>query len=532
MKRDDESAIQRHSNNVPDIQHSDDGKSQLELNLAIPQTLRTEFNFLKYPFFDLSGDSKRAKIEINESVVTDEGAFRILWRVSRNVESRFPGDFEKRVHRAVEQIINATPKPITNPLRLGSVYYVARLMGINADSGKNYQDIQRALKNIVKTSVEAEGTFQLKDSKVKKFINDTFHLYERVIFKGEALPTGEVADAIHLMLGSWYLQNINNNYVVPLDWRFYNELSGSITTRMYEFLSIHFFVALEKKREYYDVRYKEICEYFPLVRQYPAWKARKQLKQAHEWLTQAGYFARVEWRDLSESDDWMIRYWIGSRARTEYERNKTEVRQLGDTTRPIPMPERRRQRVIEAGRKDNTAPGTPESPVLHEMVTAWGFSSSTAQNLVKRYSEDRIKEVLSWASWARQEKPLLIKKNAIGWIRTALSEEWDKPPVGFESPEERATKKKQREKSAKQLRDAVDAQQKEEEWREWYNALPEQRVRGDLFIWENLYRRDHGGQLPTESERLQKQSDLVAQLPSNEQKQRDVFGFVKYPEQA
>ena len=50
--------------------------------LLIPKVLRTEFNFLKYPFFDLSTTSKRDVLEIRENVKSDEGKADIFWEVS------------------------------------------------------------------------------------------------------------------------------------------------------------------------------------------------------------------------------------------------------------------------------------------------------------------------------------------------------------------------------------------------------------------------------------------------------------------
>lgn len=529
MKRADESAIHVSPVHALATEKNTSDTGQQSLELEIPQTLRTEFNFLKYPFFDLAGDSKRAKIEINESVVTDEGTFRILWRVTRNIESKFPGDFEKRVHRAIEQIINNAPKPIQNPLPIGSVHYLARLMGIVADSGKNYQDIQRALKNIVKTSVEAEGTFQLKESKTRKFINDTFHLYDRVIFKGEMLPSGEVADSIYLMLGSWYLQNINNNYVVPLDWRFYNQLQGSITTRMYEFLSIHFFVALEKRREYHDVRYKEICEYFPLVMQRPGWKARKQLKQAHELLTREGYFAKIEWLEVNEPDDWLIRYWIGNRARDEYLRNKTEVRHIGESARPVPLPERRRRQLL-AENGANKPQEAQNSRLERDLVELWGMTPSTAKSLQKGHPEARIREVMDWAAWVKATKPALIQKNPAGWIRKCLMENWS-APAGYVSPDEVLRQKQEQEARETTQRAQLEAEQREDDWKLWYTSTPQQRVKGELWLWAAKYKREHDGKEPSQDEHGQKEAELMAALPSNIEKQQQLFGFVKYPDQ-
>ena len=68
--------------------------------------LRSEFNFLKYPFFDLSKTGERDSIEIRKEMKGEEGKAELLWKVTRNIDSSFPSAFDKKVHRAVEQIIN------------------------------------------------------------------------------------------------------------------------------------------------------------------------------------------------------------------------------------------------------------------------------------------------------------------------------------------------------------------------------------------------------------------------------------------
>ncbi len=44
--------------------------NQLELELDVPKTLRTEYNFIKFPFFDLTKDSGRDEIRIEETIQT------------------------------------------------------------------------------------------------------------------------------------------------------------------------------------------------------------------------------------------------------------------------------------------------------------------------------------------------------------------------------------------------------------------------------------------------------------------------------
>lgn len=486
--------------------------SQTELEFQIPRTLRTEFNFLKFPFFDLAKNSQRSEIKIEEWVDTKDGKMHIFWQVTRDIKSQFPGEFEKRLHRAIEQILNAHPKPITNPLRLGSLRYIARLMGIHADSGKNYRDIQKAFKNIVKTSIEANGTFQVKEDKSKRYISDTFHLYERVIFKGEQLPDGSFADSVYLMLGSWYLNNINNNYVVPLDWRFYNRLSGSITTRMYEYMSIYFFTALERGYSYYDARYSQLCNYFPIKPQYPRWKARKQLKKAHESLVDAAYFADVEWMDAHDAKDWLLRYWIGPKAREEYENNKKEFRAFGvNSGRPVLIPERR-HRANRGG--EQLSIKFPQGSELCKR----GLSESVAIALSQNHSEAYIAHKIAVFDWLVAVKSKLVSENSAGFLRRSIEENYNDPP-GYVPEAER----RRRQFKAERQQRKREWQRKIEEYKAWLSSEPRHKVYWNLMKWEKAFKEAHG-RPPTSEEVVNQQNILIGKLPSNDAIQREIFG--------
>lgn len=406
-------------------------EEQLELDLAIPKTLRAEFNFLKFPFFDLAKNSQREKIEIEEEVRTSEGWGRVYWKVARSVDRNFPGDFEKRIHRAVEQILNATPKPIVNPVRLGSLRYIAKLMGINPNSGKNVKDIQNGLKSIKGVTIEAEGSFKLKGKKHAEEKNETFNLYNRVIMIGQKLPDGTTADAVYVDLGEWYLQNINNHYVVPLDWQYYNQLKGTITTRLYEMLSIYFFAALERNESVYEINYSRLCNYLPITRQNPQWKARKQLKRAHDILTESGYLAGVEWDEIVEPEDWRLRYQIGERARAEYEKNKKEIQGT------LKLPPRRR-----AITEQMVLSETRESPVTRVLVEEWNISQEKANRFIQERSDAFIQERIDFVKQA-QERPGEIKKDATGFlVRWLENPDW-KFPKWYVPQNERKKKKEQ-----------------------------------------------------------------------------------------
>ena len=89
---------------------------------------------------------------------------------------------------------------------------------------------------------------------------------------------------------------------------------------MYEVLSVWFFPALENGKKYIQKRYSEICNYFPLTRQDSKWKAKGQLKSAHQQHIATGFLAsEPEWIDTYEKSDWLLRYYIGPKAKDWYQ---------------------------------------------------------------------------------------------------------------------------------------------------------------------------------------------------------------------
>ncbi len=298
--------------------------------------VRSEVNLLTLPFFALSRKGLKDIQEIcyHDVVSRDGKRVEILWRVSANVRQGFPGPFDKEVHKAIEQIISeqlrSRPLPLENPIPLGSLYELCRRMRINS-SGKNYRRIKEALKRITLTGVESRGAFYCRGR--EQWVEDVFHLYERVVFKGERLEDGTVADQNYLYLGSWYLQNVNALYLKPLDYAYYRGLRSTVARRLYELLGVKFYGLLRRGRGGGGVshpriqyRYSTLCQLLPLTRQRHPSKAREKLGPAHAELVETGFLAEVEWQEAAAREeggepDWLLVYAPGPRAWAEAARS-------------------------------------------------------------------------------------------------------------------------------------------------------------------------------------------------------------------
>jgi len=184
--------------------------------------------------------------------------------------------------------------------------------------GADYKKIKEALERIVATTVKSVGTFYAKAR--KKWIDDVFHLYDRVIFKGEQLPDGTTAETNYLFLSSWYLESINSRYVRPLDYDYYKKLESNISQRLYELLGVKFYGIILQGLSYLCYKYSTLCQLLPLTHQKYFSKARQILQPAHQELKRTGFLAKVEWEVDPEEDDWFIYYYPGPRAKEEIER--------------------------------------------------------------------------------------------------------------------------------------------------------------------------------------------------------------------
>lgn len=276
-----------------------------------------------FPFFALSRKGLNVKDETRyeDKLERDGKRIEVLWRVTRNTAYRYPGPFDRKVHKAIEELIDELPLPIENPIPF-SIYDLCKRIGISARGGKNYREIKEALKTVVATTIESKGTLYLKDR--KRWVDDVFHLYERVVFRGEQLPNGEVADTNYLYLGSWYLDNINTRYVKPLDYTYYKSLNSTIAQRLYELFSVKFYRLFLEKFPCLNYRYSTLCQLLPITRQRHLSLAKQQLSPSHKELEDTSFLSKVEWKETSEERDWVLEYYPGARAEQEVERYRSK----------------------------------------------------------------------------------------------------------------------------------------------------------------------------------------------------------------
>lgn len=184
---------------------------------------------------------------------------------------------------------------IANPIRFTSADLL-RLLNKRVRTGKNYKDISEWLDVMTATTIMSDGV--VYEAGKKKFARDRFHVFERAISVGKELPDGSIADANYVWLSEWQLDNINQNYLLPIDLLTYRQLKNHIAKALVPLLQIWLFAS--QRAGSFEKRYDELCEMLSLQIYKAPSQITRQFKPSLDELISFGYLK--EWRIEKTSD--------------------------------------------------------------------------------------------------------------------------------------------------------------------------------------------------------------------------------------
>src|SRR5439155_8866735 len=126
----------------------------------------------------------------------------------------------------------------------------------------------------------------------RRFARDRFHVFERAVSVGKELPDGSIADANYVWLSEWQLQNINQNFLLPIDIETYRQLKNHIAKALVPLLQIWLFAS--QKAGTFEKRYDELCEILNIQLHKAPSLITRQLKPSLDELTHYEYLEK--WR--------------------------------------------------------------------------------------------------------------------------------------------------------------------------------------------------------------------------------------------
>lgn len=477
----------------------------------LPAVIRSEVNFLQYPFFALSWKGLKDKTKTEFRLVTERGEQKaeLLWEVTANAEYGYPTPFDRRVSRAIDALINEILQikgyPLSNPIRF-SIYHIGQLMGIK-NSGRIYKEIKESIERIVATTVKSAGSFFIRDEQT--WLHDIFHLYERAVFKGKKLPNGIISDANCLWLSEPYQHSINARYVKPLDYKYLASLKSDLASRLYELLGLKFY-GLPPDREYIRIGYLNLCQALPITPQNYYSDARQILDPAHKELIRTGFLAKVAYQRPKGKRDFNILYYPGERAKKEL-RGEFATKQFIEEQLELPLTDER-----EGG-------SVGLSEIAQELYSR-GLSKNAAIKLSERYPESLIREKLEIFDYLVESNSELISKNRAGWLRRAIEEDWQPTDAQLQVKEAQARAQTENERQARWIKHRNELI--EQEIRDWDKTPPEERIKGRLEFWLAGFQLKK--QRVSQEEVEAKKKELISEISKTEEKRRSYLAS-KYP---
>lgn len=283
-------------------------------NYLLDNFIKAETNLERLPFFApwTKSRSKRLKHTLNRKVNRDGVEIEISWTVSANPEYGYPNAFDMDVYRAIQQIIHDYyPKGVPEDGRIAFSFRQVLQRMHQKSSGRLTKDIRQSLERMVATTVKSKGAFYYKET--KRFVDDIFHIFDRVTFIGETMSSGEIADTNYLVLSGWYRDSIRTWYVMPLDTDFHFKLSTSNAKTLYGLLSFYFYCR-PQGQEWIRRRYSDLCQE-TIITQKPYFSTGfSNMRRAFEELIENRFLAKVETEPLEgRKDDGWIYFWPGER---------------------------------------------------------------------------------------------------------------------------------------------------------------------------------------------------------------------------
>lgn len=366
---------------------------------------RLEKNLMALGFF--SPSKSRGKREIREKVIRVkrevdgrlvEAEAKIIPSVSYGLPTTADQDKYLAFQKIVQDIRRLQGGQITNPVPFQSNQLLS-ILGIG-DAGNNFQDVYEWLKRMAATTIQSGGSVYL--AKRRQYAIDIFHVFDRVVITGSEMPNGRAADRNFVWLSDWQLENINQNYLIPIDLETYRKLRNNIAKALVPLLQQWLYASRSEGR--FEKRYEDLCELLDLRRQRYVSDIQKQLRPSLDELQEYGYISEWCVEPTNDGRDYKVVAHHGPK----FFEDQVQV-----------LPSRGSQNLID------------NSPALLEALVGRGVSERVARALLRKLPAsqpvlDQIEYVDSLVSSGR------IDKNPPGFYVTFLRNN-EPIPEGFES---------------------------------------------------------------------------------------------------
>lgn len=350
-------------------------------------------------------------------------------------------------HKLLEQMRNRVGE-ISNPVAFTSTQLLT-VLGIK-DAGNNYQDIHEWLQRMTLTGINSKGIVYM--ARRKTWVSDTFHVFDRVVTMGSTLPDGTVADKNYVWLSDWQLENINSNYLLPIDLETYRKLRNQIAKILVPLLQVWLYASRAEGR--FEKRYPELCEILDIVCHKHLSLIRRQLEPSLTELTDYGYLAAWSIEPTVDGREFKL---VASHGEKFYRDQKIRAALPPVQTASGPVP-------------------------LLKLLTDRGINEVQGQRLLRSLPADQpVADQLEYGDYLVWKSRSTIK-NAPGFYVYLLRQNI-LPPDDFETSSRRAAKEAAQERKAEASRSRIALEDR-------YHEFCREKVHAYLAALDESSRRD------------------------------------------
>jgi len=459
-------------------------KNKTDSNEQIQKYLYTEVNFLRYPLFIPTKGGKKTRSDITIKIVGERDGMRLelLWEILGSRKYGVPGFFDHKVFYALCDILTEYGFPAVNPLPF-TIYDICRRLGLTIN-GKNFDNIRTSIKRMQASSGNATGTWYAKGE--KKWIDIVFSIISEVIFKGKQKADGTIAEENLIYFGNWFLESWNSYYIKPIDFEFIKRLKSPIALRIYEYLGLRFYGALQRDEEYIRISYKQFCKFLQIRPQKYSSLAIRNLTQAHQELKDNHFIDEVIW------DNWILTYYPGKKARREWEKSKVLYSNpVISSFDNIEQTQKLDNIVFNGIQSGNIIVKEEPTGLIGELIKR-GISETVAKRLMEEYQTSQIEKQINYFDYLMNNNSSNIQKNPAGFLRKSIEENYTLPS-GYKSYEQIEKEKiKVKKLKQEQIKEEKKRVQKEiDEVQDNINKRKAQYPNSEKYnkLWEQIKER-------------------------------------------
>ena len=261
-------------------------QTSIPLGRQPQRVVRIEKNLNSLGFFSplVRGKEKRREKTVSVTRLLPGGA-RVEARATIISPRDLPNTADLDKYLAFQMIVADIKKRnglIVNPVGF-TTYQLLKILGVKP-VGKRYVEVADWLKKMSGTQIESEGAVYF--AKGKRRASANFHVFDMTITTGEELPDNKIADQNYVWLSQWQLENLNSNYVLPIDLEYYRELTTPIAKAMVPLLYQWFYAT---SRRPVQKRYRELCQLLNIGIHSAISKAKEKIAPALDQLKSTGY---------------------------------------------------------------------------------------------------------------------------------------------------------------------------------------------------------------------------------------------------